>query len=496
MQEPCELLSESVTIATNVSVRILPISTKIFWGIGQVGEGVKNAAFNSFLLFYYNQILGVSATLVAAALAIAVLFDAISDPLAGSISDRHESRWGRRHPFMAASAIPMGVTLFLLFAPPSGMSEMFYFGWVMVFAIAVRTFLTLYHIPHLALGAEMARDYADRNVLFSFGLLFGAVAGYGFYFLVLTFFFAPQPDLPNGMYNAAGYPKMAASAALLAVVAILLCVWGTRKEIPYLVKALPAKTPLSPARLFNELKVAFSSPSYRSIFLGLILGTLVLSVEGAFTSFMGIHFWGLETDQLRWIPVAVLVGLPVGALVAGNLARIFDKKWCLIIPAAIAIINSNVLIVLRLFEVLPANGHWVILPLLINQSFIGAVIVPVVYITINSMFADISDELELMTGERQEGIIYSARAFAGKAASALGTMLGGVALDLIAFPKNAMPGSVDSEVIFRLGLVQGPLTSIFTLGGLALYLGYKLSKSRHDEIVRELMERKAGQEAT
>ncbi len=473
--------------------RILPTSTKIFWGIGQIGEGVKNSAFNSFLLFYYNQILGVSATYISIALAVAVLCDAISDPLAGSVSDRHNSRWGRRHPFMAASALPMAITLFLLFFPPSGMSELFYTGWVMFFAIAVRTFLTLYHIPHLALGAEMASDYSDRSVLFSYGLFFGAVGGFGFYFVVLTLVFPPQPDLPNGMYNGDGYPIMALSAGLIAFFAIMLCVWGTRKEIPNLTAAVAAKVPLSPNRVFNELKVAFSSPSYRSIFLGLMLGTVVLAVEGAFTPFMGIHFWELETNQLRWIPVAVLIGLPVGSILAAFLTRVLDKKWCLIVPAAITIINGNVLIVLRLFELLPPNGDWLILPLLINQSFIAAVIAPVVFITINSMFADIADELELATGERQEGIIYSARAFAGKAANAIGTMFGGVALDLISFPKNAPPGTVDAEVIFNLGLVQGPVTSFFTLAGLALYLGYKLTRERHLEITIELARRKAVQ---
>ena len=174
------------------SERFLPIRLKLFWGIGQIGEGVKNSAFNSFLLFYYNQILGVSATLTSIALAIAIVFDAISDPVAGSVSDRFQSRWGRRHPFMFASAAPLGITLFLLFFPPDGMSELFYFGWVLVFAVSVRTFLTLYHIPHLALGAEMATDYNDRNSLFSFGLLFGAAAGYGFYFAMLTLVFPPQ----------------------------------------------------------------------------------------------------------------------------------------------------------------------------------------------------------------------------------------------------------------------------------------------------------------
>lgn len=469
----------------------LPLTTKLFWGVGQVGEGVKNAAFNSFLLFYYNQILGVSATLTALALGIAVLCDAISDPLVGSISDRFKSRWGRRHPFMAVSALPMSLTLFLLFFPPAEMTELFYFGWVLTFSVAVRTFLTLYQIPHLALGAEMATDYVDRNSLFSVGLFFGAISGYGFYFAMLSFVFPPQADLPNGMYNADGYPVMAAVAGIVAFVSIMLCVWGTRDYIPKLSVPTEAKQRLSPARLFAELSVAFKNKSYRSIFFGLILGAIVLAVEGAFTPFMGIHFWGLETDQLRLIPIGVLLGLPVGAVLAAYLVRVLDKKWCLIFPAAISIINSNILIVLRLFDVLPENGHWIILPLLIGSSFIAAVAVPVVFISINSMFADIADEIELETGERQEGIIYSARAFAGKAANAFGTIVGGIALDLIAFPKKALPGTVDPDVIFNLGLVQGPLTSIFTLMGLLLYLGYRLTRERHEEIVVELNQQRS-----
>ena len=463
----------------------LPLTTKLFWGVGQVGEGVKNAAFNSFLLFYYNQILGVSATLTALALGIAVLCDAVSDPLVGSISDRFKSRWGRRHPFMTVSALPMSITLFLLFMPPEGMTEMFYFGWVLVFAIAVRTFLTLYQIPHLALGAEMATDYADRNTLFSTGLFFGALSGYGFYFAMLTFVFPPQADLPNGMYHAAGYPVMALSAGIIAFSAIMICVWGTRSYIPKLSLATEAKERLSPGRLFRELSIAFKNKSYRSIFFGLTLGAIVLAVEGAFTPFMGIHFWELETDQLRLIPFGVLLGLPVGAVIAAYLVRVLDKKWCLILPASLSIVNSNILIVLRLFDVLPANGDPIILPLLIASSFLGAVCVPVVFISINSMFADIADEIELQTGERQEGIIYAARAFAGKA------VVGGIALDIIAFPKSAMPGTVEADVIFNLGLVQGPVTSVFTLGGLMLYLGYRLNRQRHAETVAELQKQRA-----
>jgi Na+/melibiose symporter-like transporter len=94
------------------------LSIKLFFGSGSISEGIKNTAFNTFLLFYYNQVLGLSGTLSGAALFLALCVDAITDPLVGSISDNHHGRFGRRHPFMYASAIPMAGCFYLLFNPP------------------------------------------------------------------------------------------------------------------------------------------------------------------------------------------------------------------------------------------------------------------------------------------------------------------------------------------------------------------------------------------
>jgi len=106
------------------------------------------------------------------------------------------------------------------------------------------------------------------------------------------------------------------------------------------------------------------------------------------------------------------------------------------------------------------------------------------------MFADIADEHELETGERREGIIYSARSFALKATGSLGLVIGGALLDFIAFPRGAEAGSVPQDILWNLGFVQGPATSVFTLCGLVLYLGYKLDRHRHAEIVAELSARR------
>ncbi len=166
------------------------------------------------------------------ALGVALFVDAITDPLAGSISDRLETRWGRRHPMMMGAALPLGISIIALFNPPTGMSEMFYFGWLITFAVSARLFLTLYHIPHLALGAEMAQDYLDRTRVYSFSQFFGTVGSAGFGFLMLTLFFPTTEEFSPGVLNTNGYGPLSIVAAIGIFVSICLCLSGTRSEIP------------------------------------------------------------------------------------------------------------------------------------------------------------------------------------------------------------------------------------------------------------------------
>ena len=132
------------------------------FGIGQMAEGIKNSSFSAFLLFYYNQVLGLPAETAGLAIAISLIFDAVTDPMIGTISDRWNSPHGRRHPFMYASALPLGVSFYFLFSPASfatSGSEFTLFLWMLTFTILTRGAMTLYHVPHLALGAELTEDY-------------------------------------------------------------------------------------------------------------------------------------------------------------------------------------------------------------------------------------------------------------------------------------------------------------------------------------------------
>ncbi|MDH3644180.1 MAG: MFS transporter [Gammaproteobacteria bacterium] len=472
-------------------MRNLPLSSKLGFGVGQMAEGVKTTVFNTFVLFYYNQIVGVSATLTALALGLAVFFDAVSDPVAGYLSDRTRTRWGRRHPWILAAALPFGLSLAFLFNPPAGMGDYFYFAWLLAASVAVRLFLTLYHVPHLALGAEMAHDYVDRTRVFGYSTVFGVIGGYGFWFFAMTVFFATPEDGSHGMYQAEQYLPFSLAAGAVVVSTILLCAGFTWKEIPHLHEP-QGQAAGSISNFSKQMMSVFRNASYVRIIIGLILLTTVVAIEAVFNAFMGVHFWELPTEDLRWLAIAVFLGLPFAFVLAPVLTRAIDKRMTLISCAAVLIINGNFFVCLRLFtDVLPANGDPLIFWCVMSIGFVGGVTGPIVLIMINSMFADIADEQELITGERQEGIIYSARSFALKATAAIGGIFGGMALDLIAFPRQAPPGTVEPDVIFNLGLVAGPLTSVFTFFGLLLFLGYRLDQRRVSQIKVELEERRA-----
>ncbi|MCP4211014.1 MAG: sugar transporter, partial [Halieaceae bacterium] len=122
---------------------------------------------SAFILFYYKQVLDLSGTLTGLAIAISIIWDGISDPLVGAWSDRLRSRIGRRHPLMIAAVIPLAVGFVMLYGPPASVlddqGELFI--WLLASILLVRTALTFFMVPYLALGAEITEDYHERSRL-------------------------------------------------------------------------------------------------------------------------------------------------------------------------------------------------------------------------------------------------------------------------------------------------------------------------------------------
>ena len=274
----------------------LRFDMKLAFGVGQAAEGLFAAAYGTFLIFYYNQVLGMSGSLAGAAVGIALVVDAFTDPLAGSLSDHWKSRHGRRHPFMYASILPLMVSFYFLFHPPVT-SEFGLFVWLVVFSNATRTSMSLYHVPHIALGAELSEDYDERSKLVGYRMFFANV-GVLFTFAVgFLYFFTPTAEFENGQLNAAVYPGFALLLAGLMGVTIFWSGWGTRTAIPFLPVA-PAATRLGLGRVLwrvlLDIAAAMRSRSFRWLFLGVLVIFVMVGVNGGLDLYVFTYFWELD----------------------------------------------------------------------------------------------------------------------------------------------------------------------------------------------------------
>jgi glycoside/pentoside/hexuronide:cation symporter, GPH family len=142
----------------------------------------------------------VQAPLVGLALTVALVFDAFADLIVGYWSDNFRSKWGRRHPFMYASAVPVAVSYFLLWNPPAGWSNQALFWYVLVLAVATRTFITFFETPNAALTPELTRDYDQRSTLQSWRMFFGWTFGNAMTVMMFIILFPAfvTAAIPNG----------------------------------------------------------------------------------------------------------------------------------------------------------------------------------------------------------------------------------------------------------------------------------------------------------
>lgn len=467
----------------------LPVSTKLAQGIGAIPDTVKNWVFNTFTLLFYNQILGVEAFLVSVALAIAIIFDAITDPLAATFSDNLRTRWGRRHPLMLFSALPLGASLYFVFVPPAGLSSMGLFWWLLTFAVLTRGFMTLYFIPWAATAAELSDDYDERTSLMAYRFGWGWTIGVSFPALVFIVIMPSTAEYPVGQLNPAGYPTMALIAGLLLSGGALATTLLTWREIPYLRQHASEAAAFGLRQTMHELMLALRNSQFALIFLIVLLTAAIAGTTANIQIYMLTYFWGLTSEDLRWFVISAIGALLAFPFVAA-VQRRWDKKHILLTCALVSLVDGIALVVLRLLDVLPENGDPTLLVILVAAGSVAASIAVIQGIIGASIVADLLDEHELRTGYRQEAMFTAALSFSGKAMSGIGTLFGGLIITLIDFPTQAAPADVPADAVLRLGIVVGLIVPLFYVIPIALITRYRITRARHAEIRAALATRR------
>ena len=453
------------------------------FAVGQIPEGVQSTSFGFFLLFFYNQVLGLSGFLASLAIVIALLVDAVSDPVIGSWSDGIRHRWGRRHPFMYAAAAPFAICFYFLFSPPAGLTETQVFSWLVVFSVLTRTTQSVYSIPHTSLTAELSTDYHERTLLSSLRSLLQSVGTLMVFLIGLQIFFGATPEYPNGQLNPAAYPRFAAMFSVVIFVGVLLTAYGTHSHIPYLPQVNPNGHRFSLQQVMREASMAFGFRSFKAVVLTAVLFGMTMGMVSALSIYLGTLYFQFSLELIGLSFPASVLGSFLGAGLAAPLGRIFQEKKILLMGGLIWYAIWNTLpIILSLLGLFPKPGDPLLFYLVMTSNAICSMGIGVLTVMIGSMIADITDQHEEKHGSRSEGIYYAASSFAAKAIGGFGIVISGVVVDLAGIQRNATVETINPESLRTLAMAMGPGVLIMIGVTVVAASFYDLSRAEHSRI--------------
>ena len=463
-------------------------STRAFFGSGGLVYGViQNAHY--FVLVYYSQVLGLSPELAGVALGVGLIFDAVSDPLVGYLSDNTKSRLGRRHPYLYASVLPLSISYFLLWHPPASVQgDMDLFFFLVACNIALRVSWTLFLVPAYAFVAELTSDYEERTRLLSSFHAVLAVVSNGMSVLMYAIWLVPTDQYVDGIMNVEGYQQAGLVGSLAIAAAILVFTIGLHRFVPRS-RQYVIQHAVGPKQFYVQVRDVLRSPAIRSV---MVAGILYWAASGTYTVlwvYIYSYFWEFTSWQISIIVAPMVLGGLFLPPILARLAHGREKKRIAIFGLVGASLVNVFPIAMRLLGVFPDNGTDALFYFMFGFAFFETVLFLVFDVCWRSMTADVTEQMELETGRRNEGVISSTMTFAGKCADALGTLIAGTLLALIAFPTATAVGDVSADTIFNLGLIYGPLVMAIYLGACIAINRYNISRADHSTSLARLKER-------
>ena len=415
-----------------------------------------------FFLKFATDVLLLSSLGVGAIFAVGRLWDAISDPIVGTWSDRTRTRLGRRRPWMFG-AIP-GICLFfaMIWIPPVGLSKGALYAWSAVAIFGFYTAFTAYIIPHQSLGAELSRDHHDRSRIFGVRhafFMFGMMLAFGGMQLVTN---AEDPR------RVAGHLALAAVAVSLLVLAIPPALIRERSDY----QGRGAQRPL------RAMRDVLKNPHARLLLSVQFIEMLGAGVLGILSPYV-LQYVLRRPDLIGPLPAIFVVCSVLSIPGWVWAARRFGKRdvWVVAMLGFAFSFGST-------FFVAPGQGMAMGLLLIAAgiSAGCGGAVGP-------SMLADVIDYDEYTTGERKEGAYSAAWGFTIKAANALIILLVGVSLQLSGFEPNVEQTPI-SELTLR--TLYAAMPFVMSSIGAILLRRFRLDSREHARIQRELEERSRG----
>lgn len=458
------------------------LGTKLAYGFGAVAYGIKENGFSVFLLIFYNQVVGLPADQVGLAILIALIVDGLIDPAVGVLSDRTNGRWGRRHPWLYGSVVPIFVTWLLLWNPPAA-GHAVQFVWLLLVAIAVRVALSTNEVPSIALVPEMTRDYHERTSILRYRYLFGWAGGLMMLMLAYGVLLAPEGS-KSAVLAAEGYHSYGLAGALIMAVSVLLSALGTHRL--YARRATHSAPRLGMAETLRSMRATLSNRAFLILMAAALFAFANQGLSFALSNYLLTYVWLFSKAEFFSYSLALFAGV-VGAFFSVTLLNIrFGKRATAASCACVSAFLGTLPYWLRLAGI--DLSHGLLLALIGASTGLGVVVM----ISTGSMVADVVEASQAETGRREEGLFAAGYFFMQKSVTGFGIFLSGIILSAVNFPPTALPGRVDPAVLDRLMLGFSSLTVLFAVAGAAIYMRFPFGREEHEARLAKLAVAEAG----
>ena len=439
----------AVAVPVSAAGAAVPLPTRVYYAMGAIAYGIKDNGFSVFLLLYYNQIIGLDAGLVGLMLLLALLLDALIDPAVGHWSDRTRTRWGRRHPWLYVSALPIFLGWLALWMPPD-VSDELQLLWLLVFATLVRMSLSLNEVPSLALAPEMTQDYHERTSIIALRFFFGWFGGLAMLAAAYGLFQLADPEFAT----AQRFRDYAVAGALVMLCAVLVSAIGTHRRF-----ARPMDAGMHQPSL-RDMLICLRFKPFQILLLAIFFAFANQGVTFALSNYLLAYVWKFGWQEQVLYAFALFVAVALALVIVRPMGERYGKRGAAVRLAIATNVLSIIPYLLLVAGLFPESGTTASLLAYLPFVALATTAGIGVMMTAASMMADVTTAHHVVTGKQQEGVFFSGYFFMQKCVTGIGIFLSGQILVLVGFPAQANPATIDADVVTSLALVYAAITLV------------------------------------
>jgi Na+/melibiose symporter-like transporter len=448
----------------------VPLGTTIAYGMPGLGAGYMYLLMSLYVMKFSTDVLLIAPAVMGIIFSISRIWDAISDPIAGYLSDRTTFKFGRRRTWMLLSFVPISFGFLAVFSPPESMQGQSLDLWMMIAILSFYSAITLFNVPHMALGAELSEDYHERTRLFGvrhIGFTLGSILS-----LVSMSLLISEENSPTGDVR-----DLASNLAFFAVAVMSLMIFfsvSRLKEDP----KFQNRVNKNPFKAFRDVWV---NPHAKILIIVLFIENLGGAVIGVLTLYVTQYI----VEAPAWAPIIIFAYMLPSALSVPlwiPLSRRFGKIRLWVFSLALTGISFGGIFIIPFLDSVTDRLIVMFLGAILGgmASGCGGAIGP-------SVKGDVIDYDEYLTGERKEGSYFAALNFVYKSATGIMLLVTGFVLQFSGFiPNQPQTMEVKIALISLYGLV--PLV-FYSLGSYLLYKKFKFGEKEHAAIKQQIQER-------